>query len=135
MEARFNTMIVFDEAHEYLSDLFAEKIDEGLRYMRHNGMTYLFATQDVRSVPQSVSRWIGNKFVFGLGSRQNVEDMNRFAPEFRDVDLLNIGRGECLVSASDSLNGIFQRPQLMRVRPRVTKHGGTTRVFSSPVQP
>ncbi len=134
MEARFNTMIVFDEAHEYLSDLFAEKIDEGLRYMRHNGMTYVFATQDVRSVPQSVSRWIGNKFVFGLGSRQNVEDMNRFAPEFRDVDLLNIGRGECLVSASDSLNGIFQRPQLIRVRPRVTKHGGTTRIFSSPSQ-
>jgi len=131
IQGSFNTLLVFDEAHEYLSDMFAEKIDECLRYMRHNGMTYLFATQDVRSIPQGVSRWIGTKFVFGLGSKQNMDDMVRFAPEFREHDLLGLQRAQCLVSSSHSLNGVFHQPQLLLVRPRVTKHGGTTRIFSS----
>lgn len=130
VQGAFNKLVIFDEAHEYLSDMFADKIDEGLRYMRHNGMTYLFATQDVRSIPQNVSRWIGTKFVFGLGSKQNMDDMVRFAPEFREHNLLNLGRGECFVSSSYSLNGIFHQPQLLRVRPRITRHGGTTRIFS-----
>lgn len=134
IQAQFNTLIVFDEAHEYLSNMFAEKIETGMRYMRHRGATYVFATHDIRSIPQNVSRWIGTKFVFSLGSQQNVEDLVRFTPEFRYSDLINLQSGHCLVSSSNSLNGIFREPRLVRIRPRVTRHGGTTRIYSSGAQ-
>lgn len=131
IQGRFNKMIVFDEAHEYLSNEFGEKIESRIRLMRHEGTSYVFATQDVASIPTAIQRFITTKFVFSLGTRQNVEDLERLAPEFKNQQLLGIPPGYCLVQSNESIGNLFARPRIVRVRPRVTQHGGATRIFSA----
>jgi DNA helicase HerA-like ATPase len=121
---------VFDEAHEYLSDAFGEKLESRIRQMRHEGTSYVFATQDVGSIPKDVQRFMSTKFVFGLGSRQNVDDLLEFSPEFRGFDPLEVAPGTCFVQATISSRNFFANPKLVRVRPRATAHGGSTRIFS-----
>lgn len=130
IQGQFNKAIVFDEAHEYLSDEFGEKIESRLRYMRHEGTSYIFATQDVRAIPPAIRRWIGTKLVYTLGTPQNAKDLVDFAPEFKGLDLLSLPTGRCWVTSTASVNSAFSRPRLVRIRPRVTRHGGATRIFS-----
>jgi len=130
VQGAFNKLVIFDEAHEYLSEAFGQKIESRVRYARHEGATYLFATQDVRSIPGMVRRWIQTKIVFNLGTHQNAGDLVRFAPGFKGCDLLAMPTGQCLVSSNRSLNQVFREPQLVEARPRVTKHGGGTKIFS-----
>jgi hypothetical protein len=130
VQARFNKLIVFDEAHEYLSEAFGERMESRIRLMRHEGTSYIFATQDVRSIPNGVSRFLTTRFVFNLGTRENVQDLVQVAPEFRDNRLLDLKPGQCLVQANSSINGLFQRPREIRIRPRITKHGGGSQIFS-----
>ena len=110
--------------------MFGEKIESRIRQMRHEGTSYIFATQDVGSIPQSIRRFITTRFVFGLGTRENADDLVRFAPEFKDYQLMRMKPGHCLVQANESTNGLFDRPREVHVRPRVTQHGGTSRIFS-----
>ncbi len=123
-------MLVFDEAHEYMSDAFGERMEARIRLMRHEGASYVFATQDVASIPMEISRFLTTRFVFGLGTRDNVQDLERVAPEFRGYELLGVKPGSCFVQSNASLNGLLSRPRELRVRPRVTQHGGGTQIFS-----
>src|SRR5207248_3633716 len=63
VQGQFNKMIVFDEAHEYLSDAFGERMESRIRLMRHEGTSYVFATQDVGSIPTQISRFLTTRFV------------------------------------------------------------------------
>jgi hypothetical protein len=130
VQGQFNKLVVFDEAHEYLSDEFGERIEARIRQMRHEGTSYAFATQDVGSIPLSIRRFVTTKFVFSLGTRENIEDMAKFAPEFKGYDLVGMPSGSCLVQANVSIDKLFDRPRIVSVRPRVTQHGGGTRIFS-----
>jgi DNA phosphorothioation-dependent restriction protein DptH len=130
VEGRFNKMLVFDEAHEYMSDAFGERMEARIRLMRHEGTSYIFATQDVASIPMGINRFLATRFVFDLGTRENVLDLEQAAPEFRGYALQNIKPGFCLLQANLSTGGIFTHPREIRVRPRVTQHGGGTRIFS-----
>jgi len=130
VQGQFNKLVVFDEAHEYLSDAFAEQIDARIRLMRHEGTSYVFATQDVGSIPLAIRRFLTTRFVFNLGTRENIEDLIRSSPAFEGYDLMRMEPGKCLVQANESVNGIFSRPRLIQVRPRVTQHGGASRIFS-----
>ncbi len=130
VQGRFNKMVIFDEAHEYLSNEFGEKLASFIRLMRHNGTSYLFATQDVESIPPAIRQFIATKFVFNLGTRQNIEDLVRFAPEFKNQQLQGIRPGYCLVQTDQSVGNLFERPRLVQIRPRVTHHGGATQIFS-----
>jgi len=130
VQGEFNKLIIFDEAHEYLSDAFGDKLDSRLRQIRHEGTSYIFATQDAASVPREIQRHIGTKFVFGLGSHQNVQDLADFAPEFARLNLTEIPSGQCFVQSTMSFRNFFLQPRALRVRPRATSHGGGTRVFS-----
>jgi hypothetical protein len=130
VQGKFNKVIVFDEAHEYLSNAFGEKIEARIRLMRHEGTSYIFATQDVESIPLAIRRFITTRFVFNLGTRENIEDLLRFAPEFSSYPLQNMKPGDCLVQSNESINNIFARPRVIHVRPRVTQHGGASRIFS-----
>src|SRR5438105_3394423 len=103
VQGQFNKLIIFDEAHEYLSDEFGEKIEARIRLMRHEGTSYIFATQDVESIPSSIRRFITTKFVFSLGTRQNVEDLVRFAPEFKNHQMLGMRPGLCLLQTDQSV--------------------------------
>lgn len=131
VQGQFNKLIVFDEAHEYLSDEFGEKLDNRIRNMRHEGTSYVFATQDVGSIPTAIRRFITTRFVFSLGTRQNVEDLIKFAPEFKEQKLLGIDAGFCWVQAGQSIHNLFERPRLVQIRPRATQHGGASRIFTS----
>jgi hypothetical protein len=132
VQGEFNKLIVFDEAHEYLSEEFGERMESRIRQMRHEGTSYVFATQDTGSIPVGISRFLTTRFVFNLGTRENVEDLEKVAPEFRGMSLLSMRPGHCLVQANSSLQGLFARPRELRVRPRVTRHGGGSRIFSQP---
>lgn len=130
VQGRFNKLLVFDEAHEYMSNAFGERMESRIRLMRHEGTSYVFATQDVSSIPLSINRFLGIRFVFDLGTRENVQDMENAADEFRGVQLLGMKPGTCFVQANQATNSSFARPKEIRVRPRVTQHGGGTRIFS-----
>lgn len=131
VQGQFNKMIVFDEAHEYMSDAFGERMESRIRLMRHEGTSYVFATQDVNSIPLSISRFLTTRFVFDLGTRENVQDLEQAAPDFRGFQLLGMRPGHCFVHASPSTNGMFARPREIRVRPRATQHGGASQIFST----
>ena len=130
VQGGFNKLIVFDEAHEYLSEAFGEKIEARIRLMRHEGTSYLFATQDVGSIPAQIRRFITTNFVFGLGTRDNANDLVRFAPEFANLPLQQLAPGTCYVQSTPSQRNLFVRPRLVQVRPRITQHGGTSRIFA-----
>jgi hypothetical protein len=131
VQGRFNKMIVFDEAHEYVSAAFGERMESRIRLMRHEGTSYVFATQDVQSIPLSISRFLTTRFVFDLGTRENVQDLEQVAPEFRGYQLRGMRPGHCFVHASTSANDTFRRPREITVRPRATQHGGTSQIFST----
>jgi DNA helicase HerA-like ATPase len=131
VQGRFNKMVVFDEAHEYMSEVFGERMESRIRLMRHEGTSYVFATQDVASIPMGISRFLATRFVFDLGTRENVLDLERVAPEFGGYQLTGIKPGHCFVQANVSAQNLFARPREVRVRLRVTQHGGATRIFSS----
>jgi DNA helicase HerA-like ATPase len=131
VQGQFNKLVIFDEAHEYVSDEFGERIDARIREMRHEGTSYIFATQDVGSIPSAIRRFITNRFVFDLGTRENIEDLLRFAPEFEGYKLQGMEIGHCLVQSNQSVRGVFGRPRLVHIRPRVTQHGGASRIFSA----
>jgi len=130
VQGRFNKMIFFDEAHEYLSEAFGERMESRIRLMRHEGTSYVFATQDVRSIPTGISRFLNTRFVFDLGTRENMQDLEHVAPEFRGMRLTGIQPGHCYVQANPSVGNIFSRPKEMLVRPRITQHGGRSQIFS-----
>lgn len=130
VQGHFNKMLVFDEAHEYMSDAFGERMEARIRLMRHEGTSYVFATQDVASIPMGISRFLTTRFVFDLGTRENVQDLEQAAPEFRGYNLQGVKPGFCFLQANMSTNGTFARPREVRVRPRVTQHGGGTQIFS-----
>ena len=129
VQGGFNKLVVFDEAHEYLSEAFGEKIESRIRLMRHEGTSYVFATQDVGSIPLAIRRFITTRFVFSLGTRDNVDDLVRFAPEFANLRLQQLAPGTCYIQSIPSERDLFSRPRLVQVRPRVTQHGGTSRIF------
>ena len=131
VQGEFNKLVVFDEAHEYLSEAFGEKIESRIRLMRHEGTSYVFATQDVGSIPLPIRRFITTRFVFSLGTRDNLDDLVRFAPEFANLRLQQLAPGTCFVQSIPSQRDLFVRPRLVQVRPRVTQHGGTSRIFAS----
>lgn len=130
VQGGFNKLVVFDEAHEYMSEAFGEKIEARIRLMRHEGTSYVFATQDVGSIPLQIRRFITTNFVFSLGTRDNVSDLLKFAPEFANLPLQQLVPGTCYVQSIPSQRNFFSRPRLVQVRPRVTQHGGTSRIFS-----
>jgi hypothetical protein len=130
VQGQFNKMVIFDEAHEYLSESFGEKLDSRIRLSRHEGTSYVFATQDVGSIPTEIQRFISTKCVFGLGSHQNVKDLLEFAPEFKGFELVQMPPGQCFVQSTYSQRNFFSQPRLVRVRPRASAHGGTSRIFS-----
>lgn len=130
VQGRFNKLIFFDEAHEYMSEAFGERMEARIRLMRHEGTSYVFATQDVRSIPSGISRFLSTRFVFDLGTRENLQDLEQVAPEFRGLRVIGMKPGHCFVQAGTSVDNLFNRPREIRVRPRVTQHGGGSKIFS-----
>ena len=58
--------------------------------------------------------------LFSLGTRNNVNDLVRLAPEFANLALQQLAPGTCYVQSIPSQRNLFVLPRLVQVRPRVT---------------
>ncbi|MGV9740625.1 methylation-associated defense system ATP-binding protein MAD8 [Nocardia farcinica] len=129
---RFNKLVVFDEAHKYIEspDLVAGLV-ESVREMRHKGMSVLVASQDPPSVPISLIELSDHIFLHKFTSPawlKHIQKANAALADLSPSKMANLTQGEAWVWASKATDQEFTRKAVkVRLRPRVTQHGGGTK--------
>ncbi|MGW5752235.1 methylation-associated defense system ATP-binding protein MAD8 [Nocardia rhamnosiphila] len=129
---RFNKLVVFDEAHKYIEspDLVAGLV-ESVREMRHKGMSVLVASQDPPSVPISLIELSDHIFLHKFTSPawlKHIQKANAALADLSSSKMSNLTQGEAWVWASKATDQEFTRKAVkVRLRPRVTQHGGGTK--------
>ena len=129
--APMNKLVVFDEAHKYISDssLIGEVV-ETIRQVRHEATTVVIASQDPMSVPRAVIELTSVLVLHRMTSPAWLKHLkSAIAPlsKVRVDDLQTMVPGEALVWARTSSSEKFQlAPQRVTVRPRFSRHGGGT---------
>lgn len=127
----FNKLIVFDEAHKYMGNpRLTARIVETVREMRHRGTTVVLASQNPPSVPREIIELSTVLIAHRFTSPQWLDHIRKANSDFADAglkpsQLTSVGPGEAYVWSVGS--PAFKRPQLVRMRPRLTRHGGATR--------
>jgi len=128
----FNKLVVFDEAHKYIteSDLIGQVV-ETIREMRHQATTVVIASQDPLSVPRAVVELTSILLLHRITSPQWLKHLKGALAALEQVEeghLTALGPGEALVWAQRSTEKRFSlRPQKVHMRPRFTQHGGGTK--------
>lgn len=129
----FNKLVVFDEAHKYIEspDLVAGLI-EVVREMRHKGVSIMVASQDPPSVPVSLielsSQIIMHKFNSPAWLK-HIQKANAALGNLSPERMAQLKAGEAYVWSSKATDESFSKGAVkLRCRPRVTQHGGATRV-------
>jgi hypothetical protein len=129
----FNKLVVFDEAHKYIEnpDLVAGLI-EVVREMRHKGVSIMVASQDPPSVPVSLielsSQIIMHKFNSPAWLK-HIQKANAALGNLTPERMTQLKAGEAYVWSSKATDESFTKGAVkLRCRPRVTQHGGATRV-------
>jgi hypothetical protein len=124
-----NKLIVFDEAHKYMDDPNLTKaIVEMIREMRHRGTSVVISSQNPPSVPREVIELSQIVFTHQFSSPMWLQYIKRVKTAFGDLQPSHLARlesGEAYVWASGTDR--FKKPQRVRMRPRLTRHGGGTR--------
>jgi hypothetical protein len=127
----FNKLIVFDEAHKYMaSSSLTGAIVESVREMRHKGTTVVIASQDPPSLPREVlelsSVMIAHRFISPQWLQHVAKVNEAFARSVTPAQMATLKAGEAFVwSVGGAQN--FRSPQRVRMRPRLTRHGGATK--------
>ena len=132
----FNKLIVFDEAHKYMNDdELAGYIVEVVRQMRHQGVSILIASQDPPSLPSSIIELSSLVILHRFNSPKWLKHVQQAVTALSDLQpeqLANLQPGEAYVWASKATDGNFMRHAMkMRLRPRITQHGGITKTAVS----
>jgi hypothetical protein len=129
----FNKLVVFDEAHKYIEspDLVAGLI-EVVREMRHKGVSIMVASQDPPSVPVSLielsSQIIMHKFNSPAWLK-HIQKANAALGNLTPERMAQLKAGEAYIWSSKATDESFSKGAVkLRFRPRVTQHGGATRV-------
>lgn len=126
---RFNKMIVFDEAHKYMSNTaLTGAITEAVREMRHKGVTLVIASQDPPSVPAVVIELSTVIIAHRMTAPTWLKSLQRSNQAFSGVkpgELAGLKPGQALLWCVGGSNQ-FRQPQRLSTRPRLTKHGGET---------
>ena len=129
----FNKLVVFDEAHKYIEspDLVAGLI-EVVREMRHKGVSIMVASQDPPSVPVALielsSQIIMHKFNSPAWLK-HIQKANAALGNLTPERMAQLKPGEAYVWSSKATDESFSKGAVkLRCRPRVTQHGGATRV-------
>ena len=129
----FNKLVVFDEAHKYIEspDLVAGLI-EVVREMRHKGVSIMVASQDPPSVPVSLielsSQIIMHKFNSPAWLK-HIQKANAALGNLTPERMALLKAGEAYIWSSRATDDSFSKGAVkVRCRPRVTQHGGATRV-------
>lgn len=127
----FNKMIVFDEAHKYIthSELTSHVV-EVIRQMRHQGVTMLLASQDPPSLPTEVIELSSAVVLHRFNSPQwlkHVQKTNTSLQNLTTDQLAGLQAGEAFLWANKASNPEWTRKAIKVItRPRVTQHGGST---------
>lgn len=128
----FNKLMVFDEAHKYIteSELIGQVV-EIIREMRHQATSVVIASQDPLSVPRSVIELTSLLVLHRMTSPQWLKHLKGAISALDTLTESQVSAlvpGEALVWAQRSTDQRFtQRPQKIHIRPRVTRHGGGTK--------
>lgn len=128
----FNKLMVFDEAHKYISEsgLIGEVVSM-IREMRHWATSVVIASQDPLSVPRAIIELTSILVLHRMSSPQWLKHLRSAIVSLDDVQdaaITALLPGEALVWAQRSTDKRFTlRAQKVTVRPRFTQHGGGTR--------
>lgn len=128
----FNKLVVFDEAHKYISesDLISQVV-ETIREMRHQATSVIIASQDPLSVPRAIIELTSVLILHRMTSPQWLKHLRSAIVSLNDVQdaaVTSLQPGEALVWSQRSTDNRFVlRPQKLTVRPRFTQHGGGTK--------
>lgn len=127
----FNKLIVFDEAHKYMSGPLVGHVVEVIREMRHKGVTAIIASQDPINVPPAIIELSSAVILHRFNSPNWLKHIQKSLVALNDLtpaSLSTLSPGEAFVWANKSTDAAFtRRATKLRMRPRVTKHGGSTR--------
>lgn len=132
----FSKLVVFDEAHKYISDngLVAGLV-EIVREMRHKATSILVASQDPPSVPVALIELSTQLYLHRFNSPawlKHIQKANSALRHLEPEDLSRLAPGEAFVWASRATDAAFTRDTVkVNCRPRVTLHGGGTRTATS----
>lgn len=127
----FNKFIVFDEAHKYMNNKeLANSITTAIREMRHKGVSIMIASQDPMSLPTEIIELSSMVIMHKFSSPGWVKHVQKAITPLQfltPTEMASLGSGEAYLwanKASDKAMTI--RPTKIRIRPRLTKHGGDT---------
>lgn len=129
----FNKLVVFDEAHKYIEspDLVSGLI-EVVREMRHKGVSIMVASQDPPSVPVSLIELSTQIIMHKFNSPawlKHIQKANAALGNLTPERMAQLKAGEAYVWSSKATDESFSKGAVkLRCRPRVTQHGGATRV-------
>ena len=134
---RFNKLVVFDEAHKYIdSPDLVDGLVSSVREMRHKGMSVLVASQDPPSVPIKLIELSDVVILHKFNSPAWLRHMQKAAVSLADLTpakMAGLAPGEAYVWSSKSTEAEFTRGAVrMRLRPRITQHGGATKTAVNP---
>jgi DNA phosphorothioation-dependent restriction protein DptH len=129
---RFNKLIVFDEAHKYLGGSLIDEVVQVIREMRHKGVSLVIASQDPLNVPSAVIELSSAVILHRFNAPNWLKHIQKSLAALGDLSapmLAGLSPGEAFVWANRATNAIFTRRAVkLRLRPRATKHGGSTRL-------
>ncbi|MGI9067834.1 MAG: ATP-binding protein [Pyrinomonadaceae bacterium] len=128
----FNKLVVFDEAHKYISESeLIGQVVETIREMRHQATSVVIASQDPLSVPRSVIELTSILILHRMTSPQWLKHLKGAISGLDDTSeghLAALQAGDALIWAQRSTDKRFtQRPYKIQIRPRFSLHGGGTR--------
>jgi len=127
----FNKLIVFDEAHKYLShsDLTSHVV-EVIRQMRHQGVTMLMASQDPPSLPNSVIELSSALVLHRFNSPQWLKHVQKSVIALQGItssQMASLQPGEAFVWSNKATHPDWTKSAVkINTRPRATMHGGST---------
>jgi hypothetical protein len=128
-----NKLIVFDEAHEYVdSKQLVGELENALTQIRHDGLSFVLASQFPERIPENILRFFDTRFIFKLPTEKAIAYLKRSAPNLKTLSqkqVANLGleKGMCFVQTdNDCTDPDLRSPQLLEVRPRCSQHGGAT---------
>ena len=134
---RFNKLVVFDEAHKYIeSPDLVDGLVSSVREMRHKGMSVLVASQDPPSVPIKLIELSDVVVLHKFNSPAWLRHMQKATVSLADLSpakMASLAPGEAYVWSSKSTESEFTRGAVrLRLRPRITRHGGGTKTAVNP---
>jgi len=131
-EHPFNKLVVFDEAHKYIEspDLVAGLV-EVVREMRHKGTSIMVASQDPPSVPVSLIELSSQIILHKFNSPawlKHLQKANAALGGLNPGRMAHLRPGEAYVWSSKATDDSFTSGAVkVKLRPRVTQHGGATK--------